>query len=41
MVINYPSRADCPFEVFIPLVAVELKLQGFHVFNDTMHPYNV
>ncbi len=30
MVINYPRRVDCPLEVFIPLVAVQLKLQCFH-----------
>jgi hypothetical protein len=36
MVINYPSSINCPLEVFIPLVTVELKLQGFHTFYDTI-----
>ncbi len=37
MVINYPSSIDCPLEVFIPLVAVQLELQGFHVVYCTMY----
>ena len=30
-VINYPSGINCPLQVSIPLVAVELKLHRFHV----------
>lgn len=30
MVINHPGSINYPLEVFIPLVTVELKLQGFH-----------
>ncbi len=31
MVINYPTRVNHALEVSIPLVFVQLKLQGFHV----------
>ncbi len=30
MVINYRSSIDCSLKVFIPLVLIQLKLQGFH-----------
>jgi hypothetical protein len=41
VVINYPSGVYCPLEVFIPLVLIQLELQGLHGFNDIMYPYNV
>jgi hypothetical protein len=41
VVINYPSGVYCPLEVFIPLVLIQLELQGLHGFNDTMYPYIV
>jgi len=34
MVIDRSSSVDCALEVSIPLVFVELKLQGFHAAHD-------
>jgi len=35
MVIDRSSSVDCALEVSIPLVFVELKLQGFHASHDS------